>query len=271
MSSHEYLEQAAPYVLGALDPGERAAFEAHLAGCDVCRAEVAELSEVAGLLALAPASAAPPPSLRDRIMRDAKGVRPIGAKAQDGTRPALAEVPSARVAQPAWRVAQVVPWLALAASLVGVFVMRSRYENERVVRSELAVVTDSLRAALTSRDSLLSAILAPDVQTVKLTATGRPPSARVYWNHGTSQVVFAAFQLPRAPNGRTYQLWAIEAGNKAPVSLGTFNTGTSGEGRISVRIPKGLQMALSAVTEEPEGGSAQPTTQPFLVGAFAAN
>src|SRR5437763_1913754 len=38
------------YVLGALDPAERAAVEAHLADCALCRAELAELEGLPGLL-----------------------------------------------------------------------------------------------------------------------------------------------------------------------------------------------------------------------------
>lgn len=38
------------FVLGALDPAERAAFEAHLAGCAACQAELVRLAPLPGLL-----------------------------------------------------------------------------------------------------------------------------------------------------------------------------------------------------------------------------
>ncbi|MFC4856451.1 anti-sigma factor family protein [Actinophytocola glycyrrhizae] len=38
------------YLLGALDPAERFAFEAHLSSCDVCRRELVRLSPLPGLL-----------------------------------------------------------------------------------------------------------------------------------------------------------------------------------------------------------------------------
>lgn len=51
MNDHEkYREWAAAFVLGALGPDDRAAFETHLAGCETCRADVADLAPVAGLL-----------------------------------------------------------------------------------------------------------------------------------------------------------------------------------------------------------------------------
>ncbi len=53
-----YREWDAAYVLGALGPAERRAYEEHLAGCAACREAVAELAGIPGLLAgLAPEEA----------------------------------------------------------------------------------------------------------------------------------------------------------------------------------------------------------------------
>ena len=54
----------AGYVLGTLTEVEIRAFEEHLAGCDACRAEVAELGSLPSLLRTA--AAAPPDSVRQR-------------------------------------------------------------------------------------------------------------------------------------------------------------------------------------------------------------
>ena len=52
MSDHlHYREWAAAYVLGALEPGERAEFETHLAICGECRDEVTAFAPIPGLLA----------------------------------------------------------------------------------------------------------------------------------------------------------------------------------------------------------------------------
>lgn len=45
-----FAEWDAAYVLGALSSADRAAFEAHLAECDRCRAAIADLAPVVGLL-----------------------------------------------------------------------------------------------------------------------------------------------------------------------------------------------------------------------------
>jgi hypothetical protein len=49
--SDPYAEWDATYVLGALAPAERLEFEGHLAGCSRCRASVAEIAGLPGLLA----------------------------------------------------------------------------------------------------------------------------------------------------------------------------------------------------------------------------
>jgi hypothetical protein len=55
MSTHdEYADWDAAYVLGALSVAERREFEEHLAGCAACRAAVAELAGMPGLLAQLP-------------------------------------------------------------------------------------------------------------------------------------------------------------------------------------------------------------------------
>jgi Putative zinc-finger len=66
-----YAHEDGAYVLGALSPAERAAFERHLATCPGCRRAVAELAVLPGLLSRLPAPedaashvAAPPPGER---------------------------------------------------------------------------------------------------------------------------------------------------------------------------------------------------------------
>jgi anti-sigma factor RsiW len=50
--NHRYAMWDAAYVLGSLSPGDRRAFEAHLADCPPCRHAVAELSGMPALLSL---------------------------------------------------------------------------------------------------------------------------------------------------------------------------------------------------------------------------
>lgn len=63
---HSYSDGA--YVLGALSPAERTAYESHLAGCEPCATAVARLAPVPGLLGrVDPAALNPQPAGRARL------------------------------------------------------------------------------------------------------------------------------------------------------------------------------------------------------------
>lgn len=88
--SDRFADWDAAYVLGALGPSDRRAYERHLAECDACRAAVADLAGLPGLLGtISPAHAqalveeAPGlPGLPDG------GARPgLGARSDGGSRP----------------------------------------------------------------------------------------------------------------------------------------------------------------------------------------
>lgn len=76
MDTEAIHDLTAAYALDALEPEEREAFEEHLAGCESCREQVAELQSAAGELAWAVEPAAPPPELRARIIDAARAERP---------------------------------------------------------------------------------------------------------------------------------------------------------------------------------------------------
>jgi anti-sigma-K factor RskA len=244
-TAHEWQDLAAPYALGVLTLPERNAFEAHLTGCDVCRGEVRAFAEVAGLLAHAAPPAEPPSGLRARVLAEARRVRP---------RPSIA-------------------WLAAAAGLL--LALAAGSEGWR-----LAGRVRALEGRIAARDSsaavaetILAMLTGPQVHVVSLAGPrgGGPPSARVFWNHTRSRFIVFAFDLPPAPAGRAYQLWAI-ANGKAPMSMGTFNTDAGG--RATLVLPVGQDIAAlgfvdnCGLTEEPAGGSAQPTETPRLLGAW---
>ena len=74
-------EWDAAYVLGALSPADRRAYEDHLADCDPCRRAVAELASTAGLLSRVPVERAramdatpaePPAGMRDGLLHRAR-------------------------------------------------------------------------------------------------------------------------------------------------------------------------------------------------------
>jgi len=260
---HAELALAPAYALGALDEDERAAFEAHLATCAACAAEVRAHAEVAALLPYALEHEAPPASLRDRVLAVAQPT--AGTRGAD-----VRSIASAQGGRAAPRARAWPGWLAAAAALLLAAGLGLRLGDERRARAlaEGALATE--RATLAQRDALLATVLAPEVRTARLTATGQGPDVRVIWNRREGVVVLTAQALAPAPAGRTYQLWGIPTGGK-PQSLGVFDADSSGHARAVLRVPPNAAMDVAAITVEPAGGSPGPTTTPVLVGQIGAN
>ncbi len=262
MSREELRGLVAAYVLGALDADEHETFAKALSSDDELRGEVAAYEEVVAGLAEAVPEHAPPPGLRDRILEEARSEVSIRSARSD-------QPPGGRGGLTA------VAWLAAAAGVAGALGFGVAYRGSQQVNLQLDAdvvalneQNERLIQLLEDRDALLSTLAGPDVRTAALSATDQPPSARLYWNTGTSMVFISAFDLPPAPVGRIYQLWGIPDGAD-PVSLGTFQTLADGTATVQRPVPPGSDFAIGAVTEEPAGGSPQPTTTPFLVGEWS--
>ncbi len=84
------------YALDALDPEERSAYEAHLAGCERCQRELASFWETTEALAIAASGPAPSLALRERILAQARAepqvVVPLERPGARRTAPVLAAV-----------------------------------------------------------------------------------------------------------------------------------------------------------------------------------
>ena len=133
---HDEMVVLAPaYVLGALEPDERRAFETHLAECDRCVSEVRSLGRVTSGLAQTVPQVTPRAALRDRVLRA------VGA-------------PDTRVTQPGVRAGWAIGnWLAYAAC-VAVATAAVLYAMNLRARVE------SLEAALGLPDAIVDARLA---------------------------------------------------------------------------------------------------------------
>src|SRR5580765_993602 len=164
----EYLELCAGYVLGGLEPSERATLEAHLAaGCPECEAELARLSAGAFVLATSAPPHRAPAHLKARILSAVRAE----ASSEDApeSRPAPAPIPLPRVrraAPPVWR------WAIAAAillALIGVTwqVVGTLERNLAATRSQMA----ELRQQLDEEKSWMALLESPQSPLVGLTAT----------------------------------------------------------------------------------------------------
>ncbi|MDE3194716.1 MAG: anti-sigma factor [Acidobacteriota bacterium] len=126
----------------------------------------------------------------------------------------------------------------------------------------LAIAFVAVRPArdTSKMDAALSILNDPETKDVSFGV----PSAkgRVFVSPGKG-VVFMAANLPAIASGKTFELWVIPASGK-PIPAGTFRSQPDASA-IYVRPGPVTNAAAVAVTVEPEGGSPQPTTTPFIV------
>ena len=265
---HDALREAAGlYALGALARDERGAFEAHLATCAECAAEVRALAGVVAALPYAVPQIDPPSALRGRVL--------AAAGPSQESRAAVTAMPT-RV-RPGFVQAG---WLSAAALLIasvalGAYAMSLRQRvvglegqlREAVNRLDLTEqrLAEATRAA--ERAQLRMAVLiSPDLKQVSL--AGQPPApraaGRAFWSRSNG-LLFAANELPPLPAGRTYQLWFLTTG--APVSAGLIRPDQNGRVTAAFDTPPGTPDPTGlAVSIEPDGGVPAPTGAIYLAG-----
>ena len=118
---------------------------------------------------------------------------------------------------------------------------------------------------LAERERTLNSILEPGVELTLLTATGpQQPGVQLFRDRERNTAIIHAFRLRPAPAGRAYQLWIIPKGGGNPIPSRVFNSEPDGHALVEgVEVPAGIAIEMYAVTEEPDGGSPQPTSAPF--------
>ena len=258
---HDEQALAPAYVLGALDPSDRRAFEAHVATCPVCLEEVRSLQRVADALARAVPQRTPRAELRARVLASIAGSR--GAAARE--RPSRAIV---------WS------WLPAAAAVVlaaGLGMYAWQLQG-RVATLEVRLDDAERRATAAARETIearqvadhaetaLAVLAAPDLTRIDLAGQAAAPqaTARALWSRNRG-MVFTTTNLPPASAGRVYQVWVVTA--KAPVSAGLLTVDPSGRATVFFQTPPDILPPVAvAVTLEPAGGVPAPTGAMYLVG-----
>jgi len=226
-------ELTAGYALDALDPDERRAYEAHLAGCEHCQEELTSFWTTTEALAVAASGPEPSADLRTRILADVR-----------------AEPPQVVVPfEPRRR--RAAPVLAAAAAVAAVVAI-----GVGLWASSLSSELDDARAAL-ERERAAAAVLAdPDARSVALAeGDGR----LVVTSDG--QAVLLLDGLDPAPAGKTYQVWIVGHGDD-PVSAGLF---PGRDGAEIVGVDGTVEPTqIVAVTIEDAGGADAPTSEPIV-------
>jgi anti-sigma-K factor RskA len=261
-------DAAGLYALGALAGAEREAFEAHLATCEECAAEVRSLGTVVHVLPYAAPQVDPPAALRARVLA-AAGDPNVSSRATVTRMPARSR---SWFEDPGWLAAA-----ALVALVVGLGAytvnVRQRVGGlelqlgealTRLDRSEQQLA-EAVRAAERSQ-TRLAVLTAPDLKQVNLAGQPAAPRAagRAWWSRANG-LLFAANDLPPLPAGRIYQVWLLTPG--APVSAGLVRPDENGRVTAAFDTPAATPDPTGvAVSIEPDAGVPAPTGAIYLAG-----
>jgi anti-sigma-K factor RskA len=231
-NSCERCADAGAYVLGALEEHEVESYRAHLATCAECREEVTQLQRVTDSLAIAVPRAQAPVEMRARLMAVVRGeAELLRAAGHEADRPVRA---GSR-----WRWRALPALVATGALAAGVLI------------GALALNTNS-----SQRTQVIQAqVLAP----ANHDATA---ALRKVGSHVQLQVT----GMPAPALGRIYEVW-LKDGSQPPEPTDALFSVT-GQGNGTVGVPGDLKgVSKVMVTEEPAGGSLEPTRSPVIVAS----
>jgi anti-sigma-K factor RskA len=256
------------YALGLLEEGEgRSELSGHIARqCPNCTAGVrANLEAMAGLALLA-TTEEPPRNLRDRILRAAEEApEKSSQKSKVIAMPAAGQTAARRPTPWLWMALAAALLLALGASL---FQQNQLSDELRAARGEVRRLAD--RAAVDGKElaSLRRALNVLDGAGTRLVDFGGGPRGRVFVNPQNG-VLLLASNLPRLESGKTFQMWVVpKTGN--PASAGLFQADAAGKAvHLFDNAVDLAATAAVAISVEPEGGSAAPTTTPIVIAPVA--
>ena len=236
MSEHDrWVDAAGAYVLEAMPEDEREAFERHLDDCTVCREEVAELLPAAHALPMASPQMTPPPELKARIMAEVEREAALLAQAgEPADRPAAAPR-RRRQWFTGWRLAPVAAALLLAGVLAGTALDRDPSGAGEPAARTVAVTVDRDRA--------------PD------------GSAELRVSGGEAMLVGRG--MPAPPEGRVYQVWVMPKGSNTPEPTDVLFSPRT-DGSVTAAIPNVENAKMVLVTDEPLGGSDEPSRTPVM-------
>jgi anti-sigma-K factor RskA len=255
------------YAIGSLDAQERAALEAHLAeGCGECVKALEEARWLVSQLAYLAPDAEPSDMLKGRLLETVR-----------------AEAASAATRQSSVRQAAVPWWLWAGVAALLLFSVYSTW-NERKLRDEVTNLQQQAAAQQAERQKLeqqlsaaktevYEAMIWSDPKSVKIMLRPKDPKMpplEAMW-HPEMGLCVRGWNVPNPGEKRMLQLWLIPKKGGKPMPSTTLWPDASGKFSEVVAHPQEAMADTQAlaITEEPMGGSPQPTSAPMWVGGVS--
>lgn len=146
---------------------------------------------------------------------------------------------------------------------------RQATELETRIETLTAELGDAADRAVAA-ERIVAVLQTPTSRALALAGTENQPgaTARMIYDPAEKTAVLLSQDMQPAAAGEVYQLWVVTA-DERKVSVGTFAPGPDGLATLVVDLPNDPgPVILAAVTNEPAGGSPQPTGQFQMLGEF---
>jgi len=232
---------AAAYALDALDDGERAEFEAHLATCPECTDEIAGFAGVVESLAESP-SVTPPAHLRAAILSQLDAT-PQDHPAGDLGATDNSSSPVIDMAERRRRRTWSIPGLLAAAAAIALIAVGAVVISGNRGGSDFDEVVSATDAVVTQLD-------------------GEGGTFEVAYSAELQQVALRGENVDDLDPGLRYALWAIADGEPIPAGLYEPTDGSIDD------VTEFADVSAQAwgITIEPESGSDTPTPPIIFIG-----
>jgi anti-sigma-K factor RskA len=134
--------------------------------------------------------------------------------------------------------------------------------------NQYKTLLDRQKSADDENTKLMNVLSRPGVRLIALKGfeTAKAASAYAFVVEG-SRVIFIAGNLPQPPGEKEFQLWLLRSQDPKVVSAGTFVPDDQNRVMMEFSDPTEVSnLATIVVTDEPKGGSTDPTGTKLLVG-----
>jgi len=243
MVHNDYKEMIPAHALSTLDAADERVLSKHLAECDECRRELADWKATAASLALSVNPMEPSPEVREKILTQIRSEK-------SGSESVSKVLRFKNTQRNLWNslgsLGSIAAVIVFGALIVSVFVL---YQQNRELREQ---------------NEFFQLLTAPGSRMAELSGTPEAANATAmlaYDRNGRAMLITQG--LPRAPEGKQYQLWFIVGNNPLPGKA--FTPDISGRTMMKDEVPEAARhSAVFAVTLEPTGGVRSPTGSIYL-------
>jgi anti-sigma-K factor RskA len=265
LNTKEYISSGIieSYILGLASPDEAGILECVMKNNTEVKAAFEEAQKTLEDLATAQA-VTPPSDLKSKIWSKIQQEQTV----EEIKTAVSTDIPAAKPQEEIkiqgnnnWKAYAIAASVLFLVSVAGNLLWMNDKSQTEEKLAKMQTEKQSQDLAMQKMNQKMEMISNPDMQMVMLKGVEKhtDSKAMVFWDKKTKQVYLNGENLPKAPEGMQYQLWAIADGK--PVSAGMYTEEKDSKIALA-NIPKAQAFAI---TLEKQGGSPTPTMENMYV------